>query len=558
MLVKHIIIGWAETGGSILSTGELIYKLATEPREFEAIYRLNYETFVHEIPQHSENPEGRLVDKFDAENTYCIGLRDDQLVGMVCLRGNRPFSLDHKVPDLDSYLPQNRRICEFRLLAVRKEFRNTKTTTGLLKQLAKHALSMRFDCAVISGTTRQLKLYRHIGFTPFGPLVGSGEAMYQPMFLTLEAFERHSARLLGEEGDAGHGKTPVNLLPGPVSVAPEVTSAFQGTSVSHRSIRFVSDLKSTKRYLCDLVNAKEVEIMLGSGTMANDVIASQLSLEDMPGLILSNGEFGERLVDHAQRHRLSFNTLKLEWGAMFTSLQLKEFMDRHWQATWLWAVHCETSTGVLNDVTLLGELCGERGIKLCLDAISSIGVVPVDLRNVYFASGVSGKGLASYPGVSLVFYNHHIQPSPHKLPRYLDLGHYSDNEGIPFTQSSNLVYALKAAVESQDWSDKFNNLVNTSSWLRRELRALGYTILANDETASTAVITLVLPDSLSSRSLGWQLEQAGFLLSYRSEYLLRRNWVQICLMGAHTREGLSALLAHLEQKKSNDVVNRYH
>jgi len=37
--------------------GEQIYKLATEPWEFEAIYRLNYETFVHEIPQHSTCPD---------------------------------------------------------------------------------------------------------------------------------------------------------------------------------------------------------------------------------------------------------------------------------------------------------------------------------------------------------------------------------------------------------------------------------------------------------------------------------------------------------------------
>jgi len=53
-----------------------LYKVAATADEFEQIHRLNYQTFVGEIPQHSPNPEGRLVDKFHAENTYLIGVRN--------------------------------------------------------------------------------------------------------------------------------------------------------------------------------------------------------------------------------------------------------------------------------------------------------------------------------------------------------------------------------------------------------------------------------------------------------------------------------------------------
>jgi aspartate aminotransferase-like enzyme len=56
----------------------------------------------------------------------------------------------------------------------------------------------------------------------------------------------------------------------------------------------------------------------GSGTLANDAIAAQLSLLDGRGLVLSNGEFGERLIDHARRFGLSFDVLKIEWGEAFT------------------------------------------------------------------------------------------------------------------------------------------------------------------------------------------------------------------------------------------------
>src|SRR5688500_17853459 len=106
------------------SETSLRFKIATEALEFEAIHRLNYKTFVEEIPQHARNPEQKLVDKFHAENTYAICLHADGLAGMVTGRGARPFSLDHKVPNLDSFLPAGHRVLEVRLLSVEKEYRN--------------------------------------------------------------------------------------------------------------------------------------------------------------------------------------------------------------------------------------------------------------------------------------------------------------------------------------------------------------------------------------------------------------------------------------------------
>jgi len=62
-----------------------------------------------------------------------------------------------------------------------------------------------------------------------------------------------------------------------------------------------------------------VQILSGSGTLANDVVAARLSLlEGSRGLILSNGEFGDRLLDHARRARLNFATLRLPWGGVLS------------------------------------------------------------------------------------------------------------------------------------------------------------------------------------------------------------------------------------------------
>src|SRR3972149_4676586 len=175
----------------------LTFKIATEPWEFEQIHKLNYRTFVEEIPQHQPNPDQALVDPFHAENTYVICLHGRRLLGMVSVRDRRPFSLDKKLENLDDYLPPHRSVCEFRLLAVEKEHRNPLILRGLIQLLAEVCESHGYDLAIMSGTVRQLRLYRHLGFRPFGPLVGPPKAQYQPMYLTLEAYRKLKQKFRG-------------------------------------------------------------------------------------------------------------------------------------------------------------------------------------------------------------------------------------------------------------------------------------------------------------------------------------------------------------------------
>jgi aspartate aminotransferase-like enzyme len=523
----------------------MVFKVASEPSEFERIFRLNYRTFVEEIPQHPPNPERRLVDRFHAQNVYLIALAGEELVGMMAVRDQRPFSLDEKLGSVDPYLPPGRKLCEIRLLSVLPSHRKGTVLQGLLKVFVDYSRTKGYTLGIISGTVRQLKLYRHLGFVPFGPLVGPPEAQYQPMYLTLESFERNARPVV--DGPVDRALHPVSFLPGPVSIRREVREALERLPISHRSERFKDDLALARDRLRDLVQARRVELLLGAGTLANEVVAGQLSLAAEPGLVLSNGEFGHRLLDHARRWKLPVHGLDLPWGAVFEPDALRGFLEAHPSARWLWATACETSTGIQNDVDLLKILCAERGLKLCLDCISAIGVVPVNLEEVYLASGVSGKGLGSYPGLSMVFYHHDVIPQPDRLPRYLDLGYYAAHDGVPFTQSSNLLSALLVALRRFDSALPFAETEEMSAWLRPRLRELGYQILAPDGHASPAVLTLVLPEVVNSQALGDTLQSAGFLLSYQSEYLRHRNWIQICLMGDCSRASLLALLRELRR-----------
>jgi aspartate aminotransferase-like enzyme len=526
--------------------GALTFKIANEPGEFEQIHRLNYKTFVEEIPQHPGNERGVLVDRFHDENTYAVCMRGNEVIGMMALRCQRPFSLDQKLGNLDQYLPGHRaKVVEVRLLAAEKDRRGGRVFVGLMAASARYLVRHGYDMAVISGTTRQLRLYRHMGFVPFGPLIGTPGAMYQPMYLTRERFEEavraFDLSLEKEEPAAA----PVSFLPGPVDVTAEVRAAFAAAPESHRAEGFLRDFRATQMALCGLVNARHVQMLTGSGTLGNDVIAAQLSLEASRGLILSNGEFGDRLVDHARRMRLAFSVVRRPWGDVIDSAEIEAAIAESPDIKWIWAVHCETSTGVLNDVGTLKAICDQRGIRLCLDCISSIGTTTVDLAGVHLASGVSGKGLRAYPGLCMVFHDREIAPAPDRLPRYLDLGSYAEKAGVPFTVCSNLVYALKAAVEQIRPAARFAEIAEHASRVRAGLTEIGLATVAEAAQASPAVVTIALPRTMSAVRLGDALAAQGLLLSYRSDYLLACNWIQICLMGQYTVQTIERMLSTL-------------
>src|SRR5207244_13632549 len=127
-----------------------------------------------------------------------------------------------------TFIPPRGTPCEIRLLSVEPHYRKTAVFAGLVKQLAEAAKARGCDVALISGTIRQLRLYAHLGFEPFGPLVGKPGAYYQPMMLTLEHFENR--------GLENH--SAVSFLPGPVEICSRARAAFASPAVSHRSPRF--------------------------------------------------------------------------------------------------------------------------------------------------------------------------------------------------------------------------------------------------------------------------------------------------------------------------------
>lgn len=535
--------GGRRAKGGAESDSGLVFKQATEPWEFEEIYQLNYASFVEEVPQHPINDDRLLVDQFHDENTYFICRRGSDLLGMICARDSRPFSLDQKLGRLEDHLPQaeGSRVCEIRLLAVRPDLRRTRVLPGLLTMMARYCQDGGYDFVVMSGRVSQQRLYRHIGFIPFGPVVGDDAAPYQPMYRPVGNVGVEFAGKFHDQV-AAPSDDPVILTPGPVAMPSEVVQAFQQAPLSHRSPEFQELMRDVRRGMCDLTNANHCAIMVGSGTLANDVVAAQLSRLGSTGVIVTAGEFGERLLDHADRMGLEHVPVQHDWGGTLDYARIEQAVA-HNAAGWLWAVHCETSTGALLDLPRLKSICHEHDTRLVLDCISSIAATPVDLRGVWLASGASGKGFAAYPGLGLVFCQERPVPDA-SLPRYLDLGlHCGEGTGgVPFTLSSNLLQALNAGLQRQT-PELLERMDVDGRWLRSQLRDLGFDLVASEADSIGAVTAIALPgDSIDSEEMGRALETLGFHTSYASGYLRERNWLQICLMGEVDRSQLERLI----------------
>lgn len=310
--------------------------------------------------------------------------------------------------------------------------------------------------------------------------------------------------------------------------------------LSHRSDAFRDMLARVEERLTDMTAARHVAVLSGPGTLANDLVAAQLSTLPGTGLVLANGEFGERLVDHARRFALDYDACRISWGETFDLAALAGVIGEQ-RPAWVWATHCETSTGVLNDLDGLRAVAREGGALLCVDCISTLGTVEVDLDGVYLASGTSGKGLGAYAGLAMVFADHLARPHP-RLPRALDLGYHLACGGVPFTLPSTLLLALDRALDAFEGAPPWAGMARRGATVRAQLAALGYGVLAPEGADSPAVLTIPLAREQPAAALGDWLAETGFLVSYQSGYLRERNWLQICLMGDVRETDINALL----------------
>lgn len=489
-------------------------KIARSEKEFEAIARLNYETFVEEIPQHEPNPSGMRVDPFHHENVYVIVLKDQELAGMVAFRAERPFSLDKKLGPVENILPEDAlqgMLCEVRLLAVDKKHRNGRVFYYLARALSDYAYENGYGAAVISGTVREQKLYNQLGFEPFADPVGAEGALYVPMVLTRERFDNSVAARFKQKRHS--------FYPGPVHLTAPIQMAFQEEPITHRSHEFEVMLERVKSRLCQMSGTKHAHLLVGSGTLANEAMIAQLKVLDEKGLILTNGAFGERLEKQAMRWGLEYNVLSYEWGQTY-HLETIERKLSSGNYSWLLMAHGETSTGMLNNLDELQVICKRYNVLLCADCVSSFGSLPFSMEGVYLATGVSGKAIGSMSGLSFVFANSEIV-SCERIPTYLDIG-LTTNSAIPFTMPSQFILSLENALMAYDNGQRYKLLHKRWMFIEEEIERLDIELFTNHNYPMIFTI-----QEKEFPYLAEDARMSGFDLHYRSDYLKEKGLIQI-------------------------------
>jgi aspartate aminotransferase-like enzyme len=333
----------------------------------------------------------------------------------------------------------------------------------------------------------------------------------------------------------------ISLLPGPVEIDAEITAAFHLPPISHRSLEFISHFEAVRARLLEMTGARRAALLHGSGTLANEAVVACL---DGPGVVLVNGEFGARLARQARRWDLPARVLEWPWGTPWDLDRVAGELDG---AGWIWGVHLETSTGMLNDVASLGDLARSRGVRLCLDCVSSLGAVPLNLERVWLASGVSGKALGSYAGVAIVFASEQPE-SPRNVPVYLDVAAALRTEGPCFTFPSSSVLALECAIRRERDYARLGCLV------RRRLREMGAPPLVEECFAAPTVTTFVPP----AEGFMERCRRLGYSIGGESPYLTERGFVQIANMGAVRADQIDSLFDQLallgsDKESSRDV-----
>ena len=347
----------------------------------------------------------------------------------------------------------------------------------------------------------------------------------------------------------------MSLLPGPVEVAVSVREALAESPISHRGRPFISRFERVRRALGELVGGRDVALFCGSGTLANDVVAATLSVDRTAGhgLILANGEFGDRLVRQARRAGLTFQTLQSEWGQPWDLDKVSSALEADPAVGWAWGVHLESSTGMLNDLPgLVGRLRGS-GVRVCVDCVSGLGATPLDLTGVHLASGSSGKSLGAFAGLAVVFAApgacDHLESG--RLFSYLDLKAALSADGPLFTVPSPLLAALDQALHvyaspQRRWR-RFDEYAELGRRVRRGLTSLGFHPVVAESWASPVLATFEPPQGWSAEGVHALCRSLGFEVAIASPYLARRGWLQVATMGAVTLEDCDALLEGLSR-----------
>jgi 2-aminoethylphosphonate-pyruvate transaminase len=347
------------------------------------------------------------------------------------------------------------------------------------------------------------------------------------------------------------------LNPGPVTLTERVRRSLTQPDLCHREGEFF-DLQDEARerllatYALDPVEWSAV-LMTASGTGAVESMLAALVPESGRLLVVENGVYGDRLAQICAQYRLAHARTAGPWMKPLDLDAIRSYLDVPTgkpQFTHMAVVHHETTTGRLNDLRPLGELCRAHGMSLLVDGVSSFGAEALDFTDISLlaVAATANKCLHGVPGASFVIVRRSALAQATQRTYYLDLGRLSrlqDQRDTPFTPAVHayygLVEALREFAEQGGRLARYRHYAALAEQVRSGLAALGVESALPAGQSSVVLRAYRLPPGLSYATLHDGLKAEGFVI-YAGQGDLSQTLFRISTMGNLTSADMDRFL----------------
>jgi len=197
------------------------------------------------------------------------------------------------------------------------------------------------------------------------------------------------------------------FTPGPLTTSRTVKQAML-RDVGSRDTAFIQIIREIRSGLLQVASlspdAYTAVLMQGSGTFGLESVVGSVIPPDGHLLVAVNGAYGRRLVRMAEILRIRVSTVERPENEPIPPEVVEQALASNERMTHVAIVHCETTSGVMNDVEAVGAVVRRFGRTFLVDAMSSFGAVPVDwaAAGVDFLVSSSNKCIEGVPGFAFV------------------------------------------------------------------------------------------------------------------------------------------------------------
>jgi 2-aminoethylphosphonate-pyruvate transaminase len=199
------------------------------------------------------------------------------------------------------------------------------------------------------------------------------------------------------------GNDPILLTPGPLTTSP-VTRQAMLRDWGSWDAAFNRMTQSVCADLLTIVHGENDYVCVplqGSGTFTVEAAIGTLVPRQGCVLVPNNGAYCARIIRILQRMGIAYVELPLREDEPVSAAAIEDAFNRDSRITHVAQVHLETSAGLLNPLDDIAAVCQRHGKRLIVDAMSSFGALPIDLRNggIDALVSASGKCLEGVPGM---------------------------------------------------------------------------------------------------------------------------------------------------------------